>query len=181
MKSTLKKLILALCVWMPCTLLAQEEKDEPFVPKIRGAIMMANSHVPSATQGGKEVIIIPMWGFDVFYSFHKRWSIGIQTDVKLQSFEVEDENQLALSRSFPVSLALIGQYRAFKHVSFYLGPGIEIEKSRNLFMVKAGLEYNFEISEQFEIGLGLIYENRAEVYDGYSFGITFSKKLWEKK
>ena len=32
--------------------------------------MIANSHVPQATEGGKEVAIIPTWGFDLDYFFH---------------------------------------------------------------------------------------------------------------
>ena len=32
--------------------------------------MMANSHVPNATEGGKKIAIIPTWGFDLDYFFH---------------------------------------------------------------------------------------------------------------
>ena len=70
------------------TSFAQEAIQEPFTPKIRGAIMMANSHVPSATEGGKKIAVIPMWGFDVDYYFHPRWSAAMQGDLKLQSFEI---------------------------------------------------------------------------------------------
>ena len=53
---------------------AQELESGGHKPKIRGAIMMANSHVPHGTEGGKAVSIIPTWGFDVDYFFHPRWS-----------------------------------------------------------------------------------------------------------
>lgn len=157
---------------------AQEEAE--FKPKLRGAIMMANSHIPKATEGGKSVHIIPTWGFDVDYFFHPRWSVAVQGDVKLQSFEVE-ENNVELERSYPFALVAALHYHALRHWSFYAGPGYELESHENLFLVRVGTEYSFEITENFEIALNLIYENKDEVYDAITFGIAFNKKLWEKK
>jgi len=166
--------------WFICTLANAQEGDKEHRPKIRGAIMMANSHVPNATEGGKEVVIIPTWGFDVDYYFHARWSVALQGDIKLQSFEVED-GQATLERTNPFAIAGVLHYHALRHWSFYLGPGYEFESHKNLFLVKAGTEYSFEISEDFEIALNLIYENKEEVYDAWTFGVAFNKKLWEKR
>jgi hypothetical protein len=160
--------------------MAQETESEEFKPIIRGAVMMANSYAPHATEGGKEVIIIPTWGFDADYFFHPRWSVALQGDVKLQSFEIEEE-QTTLERSFPVSVTGVLHYHALHHWSFYVGPGYEFESHKNLFLVRAGTEYSFEITENFEIALNLIYENKEEVYDTWTFGIAFNKKLWQKK
>jgi len=159
--------------------LAQEAEREEHKPKIRGAIMMANSHVPNATEGGKKVAIIPTWGFDVDYFFHRRWSVALQGDIKLQSFEVE-ENNVALERTNPFAIAVVVHYHALRHWSFYAGPGYEFESHENFFLVKVGTEYSFEITENFEIALNLIYENKEEVYDAWTFGIAFNKKLWGK-
>lgn len=142
--------------------------------------MMANSHVPSATEGGRKVAIIPVWGFDVDYFFHRRWSVAIQGDVKLQSFEVE-ENSTVLQRSNPFAIAGVLHYHALRHWSFYVGPGVELEVHKNLFMVKMGTEYSFEINEDFEIAMNLMYENKQEVYDAWTFGIAFNKVLWKRK
>src|SRR6187549_1008069 len=98
------------------SVIAQEEEGSANKPKIRGAILMANSHVPKATEGGKKVTIIPTWGFDIDYFFHPRWSVALQGDVKLQSFEVEDSH-LALERSYPVALATVLHYHALHHWS----------------------------------------------------------------
>lgn len=158
---------------------AQEKDSEEFKPKVRGAIMMANSHIPKATEGGKSVHVIPTWGFDIDYFFHPRWSVALQGDVKLQSFEVEDNN-VELERTYPVTLAGVLHYHALRHWSFFIGPGYELEKHENLFFVKVGTEYSFEITENFEIALNLIYENKQEVYDAWTFGIAFNKRLWQK-
>lgn len=158
----------------------QTENREEHKPKIRGAIMMANAHVPHATEGGKKIAVIPTWGFDVDYFFHSRWSVALQGDIKLQSFEVEDNN-VQLERTNPVAFTTVLHYHALRHWSFYAGPGYEFEEHKNLWLFKIGTEYSFEITENFEIGLNLMYETKEEVYDAWTFGIAFNKKLWEKK
>jgi len=158
---------------------AQENEEEEFKPKIRGAIMMANSHVPKSFEGDKKIAIIPTWGFDVDYFFHPRWSVAMQADIKLQDFEVKVEDK-ELERKMPIALTGVIHYHALRHWSFYAGPGVELEKSENFFLVRLGTEYSFEITENFEIALNLIYENKDEVYDTWTFGIAFNKKLWEK-
>ncbi|MCU0369094.1 MAG: hypothetical protein MUF39_09720 [Cyclobacteriaceae bacterium] len=173
-------LLLVLLFFIANNALAQETAEEEFKPKIRGAIMMANSHVPKSFEGDKKIAIIPTWGVDVDYFFHPRWSVAIQSDIKLQDFEVKVEDK-ELERINPVALAGVIHYHALRHWSFYVGPGIELEKSENLFLVRAGTEYSFEISEDFEIALNLLYENKDDVYDTWTFGIAFNKKLWQKK
>lgn len=162
------------------TTVAAQDKSEEFHNQIRGAIMMANSHVPQAINGKYANSIIPAWGIDVDYSFHRHWTVAIQGDIKLQSFEVEDGNAL-LQRTNPVSLAGVIHYHFIPRWSLYAGPGYEFEKHENLFIMKIGTEYSFEINEAFEIALNLNYENKEGIYDSWTFGIAFNKKLWEKK
>jgi hypothetical protein len=159
--------------------LAQQEIEKPFTPMIRGAIAMENSHVPNATEGGQKVSIIPGWGIDIDYYFHRRWSVAWQGDIKLQSFAIEKEG-VALERSYPIAMAAVLHYHTRRHWSFYAGPGIELERHENFFMIKTGTEYSFEVTENFEIALNFIYENKEEVYDTLTFGIAFNKKLWSK-
>ncbi|MCU0361326.1 MAG: hypothetical protein MUF75_11535 [Bacteroidia bacterium] len=48
-------------------------------------------------------------------------------------------------------------------------------------MAELGTEYSFEITENFEIALILLFENKQNVYNIWTFGIAFNKKLWERK
>ncbi|WP_111669874.1 hypothetical protein [Algoriphagus litoralis] len=156
-----------------------EEENEAFRPQIRGAIMMMNSHVPRSFDQERNVAVIPAWGFDVDYFFHPKWSTALQADLKIQSFEVEDEGVL-LERSFPFSVATVIHYHFKRHWSVFTGPGYEFEKNENLYFWKLGTEYSFEISEEFEIALNLSFENKQNVYDSWNFGIAFNKLLWRK-
>lgn len=160
--------------------LSRNPTNSDFQPKIRGAIMMANSHAPHAIEGGTNVYVIPTWGFDLDYFFHPRWSVALQGDLLLQSFEV-DENNAKIERSYPFSLSPVIHFHARRHWSFYGGPGYEFERHESLFLIKLGTEYSFEITESFEIALNIFYENKQEIYDSWTFGIAFNKKLWEKK
>mgnify|MGYP005753074797 CR=1 FL=1 len=157
----------------------EEEEKEEFAPQIRVALITANSHIPRAFEGEKKNTIIPAWGFDVDYFFHPRWSVALQADLKLQSFDVENEGVI-LERSYPFSLAPVIHYHFKKHWSLYVGPGWEFEKTENLYFLKLGTEYSFEMSETFEIALNLAYENKQEIYDSWTLGIAFNKRIWKK-
>jgi hypothetical protein len=49
-----------------------------------------------------------------------------------------------------------------------------------VWIFKFGAEYSHEFSERFELGVGLIYENRGKLYDGFTFGDAFNTHLWNK-
>jgi hypothetical protein len=88
---------------------------------------------------------------------------------------------VVVERSYPFAVATVIHYHALRHWSFFAGPGIELEKHENFYLGKIGTEYSFEITDNFEIALNFAYENKQEVYDGWTFGIAFNKKLWERK
>ncbi len=174
-------ILLFLLTWASPSFAQEEEKEGPELHRkqIRAAIMMANSHVPNAYEGDTKVDVSPTWGFDVDYFFHKRWSVALQGDIKIQKFEVDFEGG-TLERSYPIALAGVIHYHAMRHWSFYVGPGYELDKNENLFLVKLGTEYSFEISEDFEIALNLAIENKDNVYDTWTFGVAFNKRIWAK-
>jgi hypothetical protein len=73
-----------------------------------------------------------------------------------------EDGETRLKRTNPFAVAAVMHYHALRHWSFYLGPGYEFESHENLFLVRAGTEYSFEITEDFEIALNLIYENKEK-------------------
>jgi hypothetical protein len=140
------------------------------------SIVMANTHVPSAALDGRAIAIVPTWGTELAYHVSDQWLIAYLSDLQLQSFEV-DEGEVKLERHFPWVNAIVGKYNLASRWTLILGPGIEIEKNRNLFVFKTGVEYVFEVNRRFEIGLNLNYENKEQVYDSWAFGVAFSKIL----
>jgi hypothetical protein len=155
---------------------AQAQESNEHQPILRLAVMMANSHIPEATSDKKKIVVVPTWGFDIDYYFHKHWSLALQGDIELQSFQVKDDDIL-LERSNPFAIAVVLHYHAVRNWSFYTGPGYEFERHENFTLVKIGTEYSFEINNGFEIALNLVYENKEEVYDAWTFGIAFNKRI----
>lgn len=153
-----------------------EESNHAHQKALWGAIVMANTHVPTHFLEGDGVLIIPTWGLDLVYRYHPKWSVGLQADIKLKRFEVEDE-AVILERKFPFSLSAVLHYHVLERWSVFSGPGYEFESGRNLFLFRLGTEYVFEISEVFEIGLNLIFDTKEGIYDSWTFGIAFNKRL----
>jgi hypothetical protein len=135
---------------------------------------------PQAFEGDKKVAIIPTWGFDIDYRFNPKWAVYAQADLKMQSFEVEDKQDVILSRNYPISVAALAHFRPIPHWSVFVGPGREFESSKSLWIFKIGTEYAFEFSERFELGVLLMYENREELYDGWSLGVSYNFRLWHR-
>ena len=158
------------------TICRAQDEETDFHRELRGSILMTNTHA-TGTVGKDKFIIIPTWGIDLNYLFHPRWSAALQSDIKLQSFEVK-EGESVLERSYPLALAIALQYHTAKHLSFYAGPGYEIEEHENLSLIKLGSEYGFEVNKTFEIALSLAFEHKKNVYNSWVFGIAFTKQLW---
>jgi len=171
----------ALLLFCSVLSIAQTEEQKSRFPELRGALIMGNSHIPQATEGGKSVVVIPTWGIDLDYVFNQKWAVGFQTDIKLQSFVVEDKNNIELARNYPASFTIVGLFRPLPHLAVFTGPGIEYEESKSLWIFKLGAEYIYEFSEKFELGVGLIYENREELYDGITLGVSFNFLLANRK
>ncbi|MGB5318923.1 hypothetical protein, partial [Eudoraea sp.] len=56
------------------------------------------------------------------------------------------------------------------------GPGMEFEKNKNLFIVRIGTEYEFELGNDWGISPSLNYDFK-EQYSTWDFSIGLSKKL----
>ena len=178
---SIKVLVCIFYVFAFHSLLAQEKDEHSNEHQLRGAVIMGYSHIPQAFEGSKTIAVIPSWGLDLDYLFNSKWAVAFQTDIKLQSFAVEDKDEVVLLRNYPISFSIVGAYSPLPHWMLFFGPGIEYEQSRSLWIFKLGAEYVFKISKKFEIGVGLMYENRQELYDGWTFGVSFNRRLWKKK
>lgn len=176
MKKKLNILILLLCAFTALVRAQTHEAQDSHEKMWRGALMMANAHVPTQVPSQKYFSVFPAYGADVDYFFHKHWSVAAQGHVILQNYTVHDGHG-SLERTYPVSVALAMHYHFVKHWSMYLGPGYEIDKHQDLFLLKLGTEYSFEVTPDFEIGINLMYENKWEIYDSWMFGIAFNKRL----
>lgn len=144
----------------------------------RITIMMANAFSPSATEvdGESPILIIPTWGVSYDFWFNNKWAVGLHNEVFLQQFKIKKfGSEQTVERSFPVSVNLVGLFKPTKHWIFLAGAGKEFEKHENFSLICLETEYGFELPDNWELNLNLIYENKIDAYDTWTFGVGFSK------
>ncbi|MBK9103213.1 MAG: hypothetical protein IPL92_01245 [Saprospiraceae bacterium] len=154
--------------------------DEPaFKTHHRITLMMANAHVPSIAEDieGKKNLILPAWGLDYDYWFTNKWAVGLHNNMILQHFAVEEEEEPngVLEVSYPLTVSLVALYMPVRNLTFIAGFGREFEKTENLSLLDFGLEYGFELPDEWELSLNLKYEDKLNAYDSWLFGFGISK------
>ncbi len=165
----------------------QEEKmgrEASFRPHSRFTLMMAHYMFPHVveTETGNKNDLVPAWGVDYDYWFHPHWAIGLHSDLILQQYKIERKNDATeLTRSFPVSTALVGIFKPGKHLAFVSGFGKEFEKEETLSLWNIGVEYGFELPHHWELSLNFIYEDKFHAYDSWIMGIGISKSVFGPK
>jgi hypothetical protein len=174
-----KKTLLILTFLMTYTCFSQEEKkvesNKEKIHKI--ALVFGYTHIPSAFENGEErnSVFVPTIGVDYFVQFTKGWKIGAVFDLELNNYLV-DFNRGELEREKALVTGVLVGYEFRNRWSFLIGPGIEFEKNKNLFVLRASLEYEFELSEEWGLFPSVNYDFKEE-YSTWSINIGISKRL----
>lgn len=153
-------------------------EEAAFKPHHRITLMMANAHVPtiSETVEGKKNYLLPAWGLDYDYWFASKWAIGLHNGIIMQQFSVEEDPPGPdLEVLYPISMSLVGLFMPLKNFTLIAGYGREFEKAENLWLLDFGMEYGFELPNEWELSLNLKYEDKLDGYDSWLFGFGVSK------
>jgi hypothetical protein len=70
-----------------------------------------------------------------------------------------------------------GLAKVYKELVFVFGAGIEFEKNKNLFIVRAGFEYEIEFAEHWDLSPMLMYDYRKDEFATWSMGIGVGRKF----
>lgn len=125
----------------------------------------------------KNRLIVPTWGFDYEYWFFENFAIGIHSDMELQSYLVSVNHEEHLERHFPWIVSLVGTYKFWQNATIYLGPGREFEENKHLNVIRAGLEYEFELPGHWDLSPGIFYDRKQSVYDAWGLAILVGHKF----
>ena len=163
---------------------AQEQSPAPAqVPEthefknFRMSIVLYHTHIGTRTSDGKEMLIVPSVGLDLEYWFNQKWGIGSHNDLELVNFEVEGRAGTFIERETPVLLTLDALWKPWKGLVLLAGPGVELEKTENLFVMRGGLEYELELGSHWDVAPTVFYDYRKDVYDTFSVGIGIGKRF----
>ncbi|MCL7763342.1 porin family protein [Polaribacter sp. Z014] len=152
---------------------AQEENFKHF----RVSPVLSHTFIPTSTSDGDKVVIVPSFGLDLEYWINEKWGLGLHNDLELETFEIEKEHEIFVEKEHPVVLTLDALHKFHENWVLVLGAGVELEKQENLFIVRAGLEYEIEFGNNWDVSPTVLYDYRANNLDTWAIGIGIGKRF----
>jgi len=153
--------------------------EEEGLKRHRISFIWGNTLVPAGKNAHNEdsEVLFPTWGLTYEYILSHRFALGWVNELELTSYAVEHGNEAVLEREYPFISSVILIYEPFKHVIFHAGPGYEFERNESFFIFKTGADYIIPLPKDFDIGLGISYDMKKNLYDAWTFGLTIGKRL----
>lgn len=131
-------------------------------------------------QGKTQWLATASWSLNYDYWLSNKWAIGLQNDIILESFVIEDHHEELIERSYPLSVIPVAIYKPGKHFSFIGGVGAEFSAGHNLTVTRLGMEYGFHLPKNWEVGAALVWDNKWNYYNSWGIAFTASK-IWPSK
>ncbi|MCD4732390.1 MAG: hypothetical protein K8R74_17440 [Bacteroidales bacterium] len=155
-----------------------ETHDESHFQHHRLALFTGYGLIPGAIndEGNKQVKVIPVLGIDYEYWFNHKFALGLQNDLELASYSVENEKEKYLEREYAFVTALVFLYEPLRGLAFFAGPGYEFEHNQNFAVFKVGTEVLKIFEGGWSTGIIIAYDIK-EVNSSFSLGVTVGKKL----
>ena len=156
--------------------ISQEDNEEEQT-KHRVAFLFGLTHIPRTIENGEMLKSeeLPTIGIDYFYILNQKWHIGVVLDLELGKYAVDFDGE-NIPRENALVTGLVAVYRIYKGWSIFTGPGVEFEKNKNIFIIRAGMEYEFELGKNWGLAPAFSYDFKKE-YSAYSLGFALSKRF----
>lgn len=171
-----------LALALPLASLAQHEETARHISPahtngyFRMAVLIGHTFIPMGTEPDR--LAVPSWGLDLEYWFNHKWGIGLHNDLEIETFLVEQEgHEEILTREYPLVLTLDALYKPWKQLVFLVGPGWEIERNEDFFLVRAGVEYEFELGQGWDLSPAFFYDSRRNAYDTWTIALGVGKSF----
>lgn len=160
---------------------AQEEHEKE-EQKHSIAILLSHTQVHEAIDenGNDKWLSLPSFQLNYTYELNASWGIGLHTDFIFEEFNVEhiaEGKDNILQRRTPIAPALVAIYNPWDHLGFLLGAGGEFAKEGNLFLIRIGIEYGYDIHENWELVANITNDVMTEGYNSFSLGIGITRKF----
>ena len=155
---------------------AEQEAHHGMKGAHRFSVGIGHAHVSQGKINGKnEWLVAPTWAIDYDYWISDRWAIGLQNEILVESFPIEDSKDELIERNYPVSVIPSVIWKPFKRLSFVAGVGLEFAEGHNLTTVRLGLEYGFHLPNDFEISAAIVRDDKINYYNSFGLSLTVSK------
>ena len=181
----MKRIIITLLAFLIAThfTLAQEgvNEEEEHEGKNRIGFVLEATFVPEASSSehseesnddskGK---VVPTIGLEYTRTLSHRWDVGFSAEVELESYIIVDEQ---LNRENPLILVAFALYRVVGNWFIYGGGGVELEKHKNLAVLRLGTEYEFSLSNGWDIAPTLTFDHKIDL-NSIALGVSVGKRF----
>ena len=160
---------------------SHDTEHEHEFKKVRVAIAIGHAYIPSADLGSDaKVTIIPTWGVDLQYWFNPQFGIALKSDLEIANYTVKynPEDSGTLFRKTPLILSLPALFSPWDNgLTFLLGPGMEFEKKKDLFVLRAGVGYEVELNKHWDFAPELVYDFKGGHINSLTLAITVGKRF----
>ncbi|MGQ1785476.1 MULTISPECIES: hypothetical protein [unclassified Saccharicrinis] len=124
---------------------------------------------------------IPTIGAEYYYTLSKKFDLGVLADIELDEYYIHTDQHNELLRNNILVTAAVARYKPLHRLGIFAGPGIETEfiegEDSEMFMVlKAGIDFEVEIAQGWELTPIFSYDFK-EHYSSYSFGVSIGKRF----
>ena len=176
----MKKSILAFAFILVSFIATSQEhghKEHETFKHFRVSPIISHTYIPTTTSEGDKSVIVPTLGLDLEYWINEKWGFGFHNDLELETFEIEKEHEVFIEREFPLVLTLDALYKFKEHWVLVLGSGVELEKNEDLFIIRAGLEYEVEFGKHWDVSPTVVYDHRSNSTSTFGIGIGIGKRF----
>jgi hypothetical protein len=172
------RVIFFICLLGTLSTHAQEGSENEELEKRHSlAFVIGYTHIPEATKDGKteESVFLPTLGLDYFYEFDEKWFLGAAFDIELGKYEIDYEDDKITREIAAVFAALVG-YEVLPGWSVMSGAGIELEKNKDIFVIRFSTEYTFELGNDWGLFPVFTYDFKKE-YSSYELGLGLKRRF----
>jgi hypothetical protein len=121
-------------------------------------------------------VIAPNIGINYAFWISHKVGIGLHNDLELTSYLVETSADTVIPREYSYVGAIVGIYEAARGLELHAGPGVELEKHENFFVLKFGIEYAFAVAHGWATGVAGGYDFKEE-YDSWTLGLSVARRF----
>ena len=93
------------------------------------------------------------------------------------NYVVNTDHNKELERTNPIIVSAVFLYHPAKGWNFLVGPGIEFEENHNLFILRAGLAYEFELPGHWDFSPELVIDLKDGSIGAFTWGIGVGKRF----
>lgn len=141
---------------------------------------LGHTHVSEGKVDGRtEWIVMPSWSLNYDYWVSNKWAVGLQTDLLLETFVIENHEEELIERKHPLAVVPVALYKAGKNLTLFGGIGIEFSSAQNLSTTRLGFEYGFHMPKNWEVGAAMLWDGKLNYYNSWSLTFTISK-IWPR-